>query len=152
MGMLPDPLTDFELWLLGIAGALIGILIGSIIWRSNARLVAKRKSHSDNISKCVTPFKDAIANIHLGENNQIFIMNSFFRSQKDAIAIFKSQCIRKNTAALQKAWNEYEKYYTVNAKGIVAAQFETVPQPFKTREYEILHKYLSSIIKEVEKT
>ena len=152
MGMLEYPLSDVDFWLLGLAGTLFIALIGIITYRANARIIIIRKSHTDNVSKCVAPFKDAIANIHLGKHNHIFIMNSFFRSQEEAIAIFKSQCMRKNTTALQKVWDEYKKYYEENAKNKIPDQFGFVPEQIKTRDYEVLHNYLSDIIKKAEQT
>jgi hypothetical protein len=145
-------LNETEIWLLRAAGTLLVILIGSIIYRTNANFIAKRKSHSKEIANCIAPFKDAIANIHLGEANHIFIMNSFFRTQEEAIAVFKAKMTGKNSIRLQKAWDSYKKHYEDNAEGMIHTQFAVIPEPFKTQELDLLHKYILNIINEIEKT
>jgi len=145
-------LNPADLWLLKIAGALAGILAISIVGRASIRFVAKRKTHSDNISKCIAPFSDALANIHLGEHNHIRIMRSFFREQKEAVAIFKSQCAGKNLTGLQTAWEAYKKHYEDNANGTIYTQFASIPEPFKTEELDLLHAFLSNIITKIKKT
>ena len=145
-------LSPSDLWLFGIVIVLVGILAKSIIGRTNDIFTAKRKAHTENVTKCIAPFKDAIANIHLGEHNTIAIMNSFFRSQEEAIAIFKSQCEGKDFTGLQKAWNAYSEHYEHNAKGMVHSLFAVIPEPNRTDELNYLHKLLSNIINEIKKT
>ena len=145
-------LSISDVWLLRSAGALSAILIASIVRRASIRFIAKRKAHTENISKCVAPFQDAIVNIHYGEHNHIRIMRSFFNTQKEAIAIFKSQCEGKDFTGLQKAWDAYNEHYQNNANGMVHAQFATIPEPFRTDKLNFLHKLLSDITSEIKKT
>jgi hypothetical protein len=145
-------LNETDIWLLRSTGTLFVILIGSIIYRTNANLIAKRKSHANDITNCIAPFNDAIANIHLGEASHIFIMNSFIRQQEEAIAIFKAQITCKNNLMLQDVWDKYKKHYEENAKGMTHNQFAVIDEPFKTKELDLLHKYLSNIIKEITRT
>lgn len=145
-------LQETDVWLLRSAGALIIVLIGSIIYRTNIKSITKRKAHAEDILRCISPFSDAIANIHRGEHNHIFIMNSFFREQEEAIAIFQAKVLGKSTLKLKEAWNQYSQHYNLNAKGRIHGQFATIPEPFRTNELNSLHKHLSKIIKVVKRT
>jgi len=137
-----------DVWLLRIAGALSVIVIGSVVRRATIRFIAKRKSHAQNIADCLTPFMDAIANIHLGEHNHIFIMRSFFRDQEEAIAIFQSKLPAKTALRLKDPWNQYKTYYELKAKDHVHAQFATISEP----ELNALHDQLTKLMKAIKKT
>ena len=128
-----------------IISALILIIVNGIVFYL---LRDKKRIKTDQY---IAPFEDAIANIHLGDANHIFIMKSFFRAQEEAIAILKSKIASKKTLKLQKTWDEYKKHYEGNAKERIHTLFAVFSEPFKTKEIELLHKYLSDIIKEIKR-
>ena len=142
-------LNDNDLWLLGAAGALFTALVGSLLYRANVTHIAKRESHAKHVANCLAPFEDAISNIHLGEENHICIMRSFFRAQEEAIAVFQAKAQGNASIQLQKAWNNYKQHYKVTAKDRIYSQFADSPEPQRTNELDLLHKHLTQIIKAV---
>ena len=121
---------------------LLVIFNGIVFWVLREKDIKKVKEY-------IAPFEDAIVNIHLGENNHIFIMKSFFRSQEEAISILKSKIPVKKTLRLQKAWDGYKDYYENNAKGRVFGQFAQIAEPHRTEKMDLLQKHLTSTIKEI---
>ena len=141
--------SSADLWMLRIAGTLSLVLLGSLIYRANAKCIAQDKANAQDITDCLVPFKDAIANIHLGEANHIRIMRSFFRAQEESIAVFKAKAQGNASIQLQKAWNNYKQHYEFTAKDRIHAQFATFHKPLRTNELDLLHKYLTQIIEAV---
>ena len=137
-----------EIWLLGLAVPLLLALLACWLRRSSNRVSTTENAHARNVADCLAPFNDALANIRLGEHNHIFIMKSFFRSQEDAIAIYQSKLPAKTALRLKDPWNQYKKYYELNAKGRVYAQFAAISEP----ELNALHNQLTKLMEVIKKT
>ena len=142
-------LSNADLYLLGIAGALAVIVIGAILFRKNNFLIKRREQKREIINNILMPFNDAIVNIEHGEHNHIFIMNSFFIDQKEAVSSAKAIATERRKKKIQTAWNNYKSFYNKNAKGQVHSYFAVFPDKFEREQKNIIRSHLNTISKAI---
>ena len=142
-------LSSSNIYLLSAAGGLTIVIITIIATRRSNLTTDKIKEREATINNILTPFNDLLLNIEAGELNHIHIMNSLFENQKTAIAHAKSIANPRKKQKIEKAWQEYETFYSQNAKGQVLSMFADL-HGFEDVEKEFLH-HINAIVAIVKK-
>ena len=108
---------------------------------------SKKTTNDEKIFFWVEPFRDSLVNIEAGEHNHIFIMNTFFQSQKDNIIRIRTEIKGNKLSKINTTWDKYEKWYETCAKGQIHSLFGA---PEK-KGLEELKKHIADIVKEIKK-
>ncbi len=111
------------------------------LWRT------KKAAKENKIFFWLEPFRNALVDIEAGEHNHIFIVNTFFQSQRDNIVRIRTEINESKISKVNTAWNQYESWCDATAEGQIHSLFGA---PEK-EELEKLKKYIADIMKEIKK-
>ena len=126
---------------------LIGVFLAARCNFAQKLWFSKKAINDEKIFSWLVPFQDCLVNIEAGEHNHIFIMNAFFRPQKDNIIRIRAEIKGNKLSKINTTWNKYEEWYDTTAKGQIHSLLGT---PEK-QGVEKLKKHTTSIINEIKK-
>lgn len=127
--------------------ALIILFIGKRCDFAQKLCFTKKAANDKKISFWLEPFHNAIIRIESGGHNHIFIMDNFFRFQKQSIICIRAEIKNPKQSKINTAWNKYEDWYKSTAKGQIHSLFSA---PEK-KELDVLKKHMADIIEEIKK-
>lgn len=125
-----------------VAPAISGAVAGGVVSYFVARAAVRR----EKVESLREPFRDALVNLRR-DIPSAQVMNALFNEQSIVVAKAKEGAGKRRKGQIDKAWQEYEQFYSMHAKHLVVSQL-AAPDPAVERPVKAaLENHMHAIIR-----